>query len=170
MYAYAASMYETAHPMLGRQNLAWYVPGVTCSLYPVRTMPAAICVLLSRYVSQKQELVGAQRTVRRTCQALYIMRSCTTFIYATLMRAGVPLQFPSGSTPELQGYARLPAVNFVELYDFMSGCPTSTTSFAAYSLQVIGGNDKNVGMCWVSGALAVRFWLFSLQHPKLLNT
>lgn len=78
-----------------------------------------------------------------------------------LGRAGAPLQFPSGGTPELKGYARLVAVDFVKLYDFKDGCPTKSTSFAAYSLQVNGAS--NMGYCAVSGALTVHTW-YLIMH------
>lgn len=56
------------------------------------------------------------------------------------------------------------AVDFVNLYDFKDGCPTTSPSFAAYSLQVTGAS--NTGYCSVSGALTVHTWHLTMQQPN----
>ena len=66
---------------------------------------------------------------------------------------GAPIQLRHVDNPAVRGYARYPSIDFVQMYDFVWGCPVSLNGINT-SLRINPGP-----YCWVNGTLPVRLLL-----------
>ena len=64
--------------------------------------------------------------------------------------AGAPIQLQYRDNPVIHGYARYPCIDFVQMYDFISGCPANF-NVTNPSLGINPGP-----YCWINGTLPVR--------------
>lgn len=64
--------------------------------------------------------------------------------------AGAPIQLRFQDKAKLRGYAQYPCIDYVQMFDFISGCPAS---FNVTNLS-LGINPGPY--CWVNGTLLVR--------------